>query len=176
MIVTVAKVRCLDLRLFRYYAYTTPSPSEKSLEKRYTYMITSVMVARQTTEPLTPNPAKSFPPTLLRTLKLSCRSFLRSCPLFSIVCGLFSQNTRGWGTPHSHLFLADIPTCRHSEPAHTVMPALCFHNVTNCFSRKSLVLTIIRIARGVGLRNQPDYALAYALPCRSLFGFDPFSP
>jgi hypothetical protein len=26
------------------------------------------------------------------------RSFLHSLPLFSIVCSLFPENTRGWGT------------------------------------------------------------------------------
>src|SRR5882724_2013986 len=35
----------------------------------------------------------------LRTLILSCRSFCNSRPSFSIACGLFLQNTGGWGTP-----------------------------------------------------------------------------
>ncbi len=39
----------------------------------------------------------SFPSNRLRTLELSCRSFPTSRPLFSMLCGLFSQNTRGCG-------------------------------------------------------------------------------
>src|SRR6266849_5180037 len=39
----------------------------------------------------------SFPSFRLRTLDFSWRSFSDSCPLFSITCGLFSQNTRGCG-------------------------------------------------------------------------------
>src|SRR5882762_6626944 len=35
----------------------------------------------------------------LRALILSCRSFCKSNPFFSIACGLFVQNTRGWGCP-----------------------------------------------------------------------------
>src|SRR5712692_2198762 len=42
-------------------------------------------------------PAKSLPDNNLRTLALSCRSFFNLDPLFSITCGLFSQNTRGVG-------------------------------------------------------------------------------
>ncbi len=44
--------------------------------------------------------AKSFPHNNLRTLALSCRSFFNPDPLFSITCGLFSQNTRGCGGQH----------------------------------------------------------------------------
>src|SRR5229473_3191630 len=41
--------------------------------------------------------AKSFPHNNLRTLVLSCRSFFNPDPLFSITCGLFSENTGGGG-------------------------------------------------------------------------------
>ena len=43
-------------------------------------------------------PGKSVAFILLRALVLSLRSFLHALSLFSIVCGLFSQNTRGGGT------------------------------------------------------------------------------
>jgi hypothetical protein len=33
----------------------------------------------------------------LRTLELSCRSFPNAHPLFSMLCGLFCQNTRVCG-------------------------------------------------------------------------------
>jgi hypothetical protein len=39
----------------------------------------------------------SFEITTLQTLSVSLPSFLASLPLFSIDCGLFSENTRGWG-------------------------------------------------------------------------------
>src|SRR5260370_8494307 len=42
-------------------------------------------------------PAKSLPHNNLRTLALSCRSFFNPDPLFSITCGLFSENTGGGG-------------------------------------------------------------------------------
>src|SRR5882762_2092320 len=37
----------------------------------------------------------------LRTLILSCRSLCNSRPFFSITCGLFVQNTGGWGIPRT---------------------------------------------------------------------------
>src|SRR5216683_6383277 len=42
-------------------------------------------------------PAKSLPHNHLRTLALSGRSFFNPDPLFSITCGLFSENTGVWG-------------------------------------------------------------------------------
>jgi len=39
----------------------------------------------------------SFPDKLLRTLEISLLSFSTSRPLFSVVCGLFVQNTGGMG-------------------------------------------------------------------------------
>ena len=41
----------------------------------------------------------SFPSYPLRTLELSCRTFSRPRPLFSILYTLFAQNTRGCGCP-----------------------------------------------------------------------------
>jgi len=37
---------------------------------------------------------------------------------------------------------------------HLPLSALCFHNLTNCFSRKLLLFTTIRIARGCGAAFQ----------------------
>src|SRR5258706_480443 len=39
----------------------------------------------------------SFPFYRLRTLQLSCRSFSTFSRLFSMLCALFVQNTRGYG-------------------------------------------------------------------------------
>src|ERR1700720_803629 len=41
-----------------------------------------------------------------------------------------------------------LPTCYLSYKQSAFLSPLCFHNLTNCFSRKSPVLIIIRIARG----------------------------
>src|SRR5713101_3535630 len=72
----------------------------------------------------------SFISFRLRTLKLSCRSFSDSRPLFSITSALFSQNTRG-GIP-----LRDLAGCTEAQKCLFVspLPATLTHSV----SRKSL--------------------------------------
>ena len=123
-------------------------------------MVTSAMLARQITHPPAPNRANSFPPTLLRTLQLSCRSFFRPRPLFSIACTLFAQNTRGGGTPQRRL----LPS-RHSDvqilrPADAISFAVCFHNDTNPSSHNSFLFASMQIPRGCGgaaiLRVRPS--------------------
>src|SRR5882672_7386444 len=71
----------------------------------------------------------------LRALILSCRSFCESRLFFSIACRLFVQNTREW---------VPLGLCLASE--HIKLLALCFHGLTNCFSRNSFILTIICVA------------------------------
>src|SRR6267142_2662484 len=71
----------------------------------------------------------------LRALILSCRSFCESRLFFSIACRLFVQNTRGW---------VPLELCLASQ--HIKLLALCFHGLTNCFSRNSFILTIICVA------------------------------
>jgi hypothetical protein len=62
------KSRCgLTLGLARY-------PPQKTLDKQYTYMIKSVMLARQIILPDPPNKANSFAPILLPTLYPACPS------------------------------------------------------------------------------------------------------
>jgi hypothetical protein len=73
----------------------------------------------------------------LRTLYLSLCSFPPFGPLFSIVCALFDKNT--W-----FFILAPLSP----SAAIPFLPALCFHILTNCFSRKSFLFTTIQIARG----------------------------
>ncbi len=47
-----------------------------------------------------PEPAPNSQPfNSLPPLELSCLSFSTAHQLFSTTCSLFSQNTRGWGTP-----------------------------------------------------------------------------
>ena len=113
-------------------------------------------------------PSKPRVLTLLRTLFLSWRSFRRSPRLFSIACGLFLQNTGGWGTsatsPRSlrlsvlqaglsaiiRLFLS--PLCFHplTNPSSSRIDLqhLCFHALTNPFFRNLFVFTSIQNTGG----------------------------
>jgi hypothetical protein len=110
-------------------------------------------------------PSKSRVLTLLRTLFLSLRSFLRAPRLFSAACGLFLQNTGGMG------YLCDISAparssggplryhlqffCRPFIFIHLQIPPrrasiyniLCFHALTNPFFRNFFVFTSIQNAR-----------------------------
>jgi hypothetical protein len=71
-----------------------PSP-QKPLDKRYTNMITSVMLARQITLPKPPNQANSFAPKLLEPL---CSLFAPLSLCFQQLAASFSK-TPGWGVP-----------------------------------------------------------------------------
>ena len=113
-------------------------------------MVTSAMLARQITHPSAPNRANSFPPTLLRTLQLSCRPFFRPRPLFSIACSLFAQNTRGGGTPQHRLLPSRHSDVQTLRPADAISFALCFHNDTNPSSHNSFLFTSMQIPRGCG--------------------------
>jgi hypothetical protein len=111
--------------------------------------------------------SKSRVLTLLRTLflsLLSLRSFRRSPRLFSIICGLFAQNTGGGGTSATSPRSRRLPFCRsvivcffcrpfifiHLQiPAHraSICNVLCFHALTNPFFRNFFVFTSIQNAR-----------------------------
>ena len=54
------------------------------------------LLAVQASSRLPSHCRKSHPFNRLHALILSCRSFSHSLPLFSMVCGLFLQNTGGW--------------------------------------------------------------------------------
>src|SRR5260370_14223012 len=71
----------------------------------------------------------SFISFRLRTLKLSCRSFSDSRPLFSITSALFSHNTRG-GIP-----LRDLVRCAEAQKCLPVSPLPA--TLTHSLSRKS---------------------------------------
>src|SRR5229473_1522283 len=71
----------------------------------------------------------SFSSFRLRTLKLSCRSFSDSRPLFSTTSALFLQNTRG-GIP-----LRDLVRCTEAQKCLSVSPLLA--TLTHSRSRKS---------------------------------------
>src|SRR6266404_1006539 len=89
-------------------------------------------------------PSKSLVLTLLRTLFLSLPSFRRSPRLFSIACGLFVQNTGGVG------YLCDISAL--SVIICLFLSPLCFHGLTNCFSRNPFILITICVAPRCGVR------------------------
>ncbi len=72
---------------------------------------------------------KSCRVTLLRTLRRSLRSFSDSHRLFSIACGLFSQNTRG------AIPLRDLVRCTEAQKCLSVSPLLA--TLTHSMSRKS---------------------------------------
>jgi hypothetical protein len=68
---------------------------------------------------------------------------------------------QSWSQPRLRSFKPALPVTlvfpprywfqsRSESMLHCKNSVLCFHNLTNCFSRKSLVLITIRIARGRG--------------------------
>jgi hypothetical protein len=86
---------------------------------------------------------------LLRTLFLSLRSFRRPPRLFSTACGLFVQNTGGVGASVTSP-LAPLSFAFFLSP-------LCFHGLTNCFSRNPFLLRNICVAPRVwGPRSSPN--------------------
>src|SRR5260221_10512942 len=92
-------------------AHCTPS-RQKSLDSRYTHVILSLMLPRQTTLSRPFHPANSFAPILLQTLEVSCASFREPRPVFSITCRLFCKIPGGGGyTNTSEPRLASAVTC-----------------------------------------------------------------
>ena len=95
--------------------------------------------------PCLPNKPRVLIP--LRTLFLSLRSFRRSPRLFSIACGLFLQNTGGWGC--SHLAVQESPVTNHKSRQPL---ALCFPGLMHGFSRNPF-LKMICVAGGCGVSD-----------------------
>jgi hypothetical protein len=90
-------------------------------------------------EPIPPSDTHRLPASLLFSDACSLLNSLASLfhtshPLFSIACSLFSQNTRGGGTPQG-VDAPDLQTCGRSDLQTRFCSALCFHNLTNPFSR-----------------------------------------
>src|SRR5258708_24370317 len=107
-------------------------------------------------------------PLSFQSTAASLSSLFARRPLFSIACSLFSENTRGGGTSTNLPFgisnfqpLFSVPVCKTVTPA--VNPAfcprlgasaaidlfpLCFHTLTNPFSRKPFLFTSIQNPRG----------------------------
>jgi hypothetical protein len=140
-------------------------------------MVTSVMLARQITHPSAPNRANSFPPTLLRSLQLSCRSFCNSLPLFSIACSLFSQNTGGGGIhcplPTIHYPLSApfvFTTIQIPPPARSISRSFIFIRLQNPSLATPFFSHPCKSQGGCGVL--PSYGQAFAY--RALF--DPLSP
>jgi hypothetical protein len=63
--------------------------------------------------------------------------------------------------------LSQIPsqTLETGEPCAPSFVALCFHALTNCFSRKPFVLTTIRIAPGCGAKFKNCLRFSLCAPC-----------
>jgi len=78
---------------FPFHIYTNPGVSGRCAFFRLSVLCACPFDRRAQREKL----PKSFPDIPLRTLEISLRSFSTSRPLFSIVCGLFLQNTGGMG-------------------------------------------------------------------------------
>jgi hypothetical protein len=99
----------------------------------------------------------SFTSFYLRTLKLSCSSFSRSDPLFSIVCALFDKNTRG-GIP---LF--------HSRVTRRAPLALTPFRITTCKNvSKQRTLTSFKMntyvkPRGRGVTSSPPFTPTHSV-------------
>src|SRR6266851_3970910 len=132
-------------------------------------------------QPVRRDLATSYPLSFQSTAASLSSLFARR-PLFSITCSLFSENTRGGGTPTNRSFginnfqpLFSAPVCKAVTPAFNpaISPRLCagacpdlvggaidllplcFHILTNCFSRNPFLFTIIRIAPGCGRPPSP---------------------
>src|SRR5713101_3987807 len=107
----------------------------------------------------------------LRTLFLSLRSFPRSHRLFSIACGLFSQNTGG-GIP-----LRDLVRCTEAQKCLSVSPLLA--TLTHSVSRKSFPChsyantrdggaTVAPVSPSILVSVQPRTSNLEPLPLRAL--------
>ena len=106
--------------------------------------------------PFTSSPSPiSFPSNPLRTLELSCRSFHSSRPLFSMLCTLFSQNTRGCGSPRlgRPTTIPKTGTARRRASWHGCRPRMAYW---------SWVAEAICLAAGLGLRRSAAIILSSA--------------
>ena len=120
--------------------------AKKWLTRCRPIMVVYDMLSRQITFPCLPTHANSFIPILLQILRRSCRhqllwnqpnpNSLRKIP------GPGSSALRPLGA-----LCASLPKVALSLAS---LSPLCFHNLTNCFSRKLFVFKTIRIAGGVG--------------------------
>jgi len=124
-------------------------------------------------------PAATIYPLSFHKPAASCISFSHSRPLFSITSSLFWQNRGGGYTPpkaalwNQQLTASFFRTClQTSYPSATSARALCFHILTNPFSRNSLVFTSIQNLGGCGVRSpaskphraSPFCAITYMQP------------
>ena len=112
----------------------TPNPkSLNSLQPLASLFPDPVLYFQQVTASFAKTPGVGVPPPS-RSFGISNIQTLFSGPVYDLV------NAPGPLGPHCPLFLAT----RHSP----LSVPLCFHILTNCFSRKFLVLTTIQSARG----------------------------
>ena len=97
----------------------------------------------------------------LRALKLSCSFFSRPRPLFSIVCGLFYENTR-CGIPLSDLHGSHLtshnsrPSCAKTQKCPPVSPLPA--TLTHSLSRNPSVCHSYANTRGVGITAPKFFA------------------
>jgi len=91
-------------------------------------------------------PLNLFPPSPRAISPLST-AFTPNRPLTPLSTA-FTQKHRGCRV-HRRLLPSQPSDFRTFRRADTIFSALCFHNLTNCFSHKSFVSITIRVARGV---------------------------
>jgi hypothetical protein len=114
-------------------------------------------------DPSCPSP---FVFILLPALKLSCLSFSCPRPLFSIVCGLFCENTGG-GIPLPDLHGSHLashtsrPSCAKTQKRPPVSPLPA--TLTDSLSRKSFACHSCANTRDVGAA--PSFSLAVSSLC-----------
>src|SRR6266849_6872200 len=102
----------------------------------------------------------SFTSFRLRTLKLSCRSFSDSRPLFSMTSALFWQNTRG-GIP-----LRKLLRCTEAQKYLSLSPLLA--TLTHSVSRKSFPCLSYANTRDGGVTPPPNFLSPLVYPERLL--------
>ncbi len=129
---------------------TSPYP-QKPLDRRYTYMIMSVMLARQVTPPRhSPNQANSFPRILLQTL---CRSE-KSQVLWNQANPHSFDKTPGVGVSAFVICCTEAQKCRFLSPLAATL--------THSLSRKSFACHSYENTRdGVPLRSRHPLLTAH---------------
>ena len=125
---------------------TRPCPSSSNLLPRLVPKLAWSPQALPSVSPTGPCRNPRFL-SRLRTLELSCSPFCIRCLLFSMVCALFDKNTG----LRVHVSASSASMIRFAFD----FDRLCFHNLTNPFSRNPFIFTSIQNPRGVAPSTPP---------------------